>query len=539
MQLTLLPSELQAHIVSGLNNRDKKSLRLTCSTLRDRSPLRIDRVFLSANVHNVEVFRAIADHEIFRKGVTEVIWDDALLAESKEQYEDEFYCEGEGLPDCDETCPVWFLWACRENLSWLTSRKGNDVDDLPQHLERAKQMEAQLPLNVSYAYYQGLLMQQESVLSTQADIEALKYGITRFPALKRITITPAAHGALYTPLYETPMIRAFPYGFNYLIPRAWPTVEPGFSPYEAPPWDTEAEKNKWRGFRIVLRTLAEQEHHISEFILDVNGLCTGLNCHVFDEPCEEYEDLVALLRKPGFNRIDLGLLVSTQQDEEWPSFRSGHLKHALGEAKDLQHVSLCTDLGANQEIGVPEEDSDVIPLRTIFPINRWQQLQHLGISGFVVRQDDLISLLAALPASLLSVELSFLHFYGDGNYRNLLCDMRDKLGWRDRSASKRPKVIIGGGGGGLVAVHVGRATWVEDEVSEFLYGNGLNPFGHEGDRFSPNQIRLGFGLERDEFEPGFERPWAQYDELQRLGYYPDVRLQYEEWKKSLSSDLST
>ena len=192
---------------------------------RQISP-RIDRVFLSANVRNVEVFRAIADHEIFRKGVTEVIWDDALLAESNEQYEDEFYCEGEGLPDCEETCPVWFLWACRENLSWLTSRKGNDVDDLPQHLERAKQMEAQLPLNVSYAYYQGLLMQQESVLSTQADIEALKYGITRFPALKRITITPAAHGALYTPLYETPMIRAFPYGFNYLIPRAWPTVEP-------------------------------------------------------------------------------------------------------------------------------------------------------------------------------------------------------------------------------------------------------------------------------------------------------------------------
>jgi hypothetical protein len=119
MQLTLLPSELQAHIVSGLNNRDKKSLRLTCSTLRDRSPLRIDRVFLSANVRNVEVFPAIADHEIFRKGVTEVIWDDALLAESNEQYEDEFYCEGEGLPGCDETCPVWFLRACRENLSWL------------------------------------------------------------------------------------------------------------------------------------------------------------------------------------------------------------------------------------------------------------------------------------------------------------------------------------------------------------------------------------------------------------------------------------
>jgi hypothetical protein len=469
-------------------------------------------------VRNVEVFRAIAEHETLRKGVTEIIWDDALLAECVERDDDEFYNEREGLTD-DETYPAWFARSCKENLEELTHRKGADVDDLPQHLEKGKQMEAQLPLEVSYAYYQGLLMQQESILSTQADIDALKYGIIRFPALKRITITPAAHGFLYTPLYETPMIREFPYGFNYAIPQAWPTVQPGYSPYEAPSWYNEAEKSKWRGFRIILRTLAEQEHCISEFILDVKGLCTGLNCHAFDESYEEYKHLVTLLRKPGFNRIDLALLVSAQQDKGWPSFRSGYLRRALGEAKDLQHVSLCTDLGPNQEFDVAEEESSVMPLRTIFPIDRWQQLRHFGLSGFVVRQDELISLLAAMPASLLSVELSFLFFYGDSNYRNLLSDMRDKLGWRDRPACERPKVVMGGGTFGPVVV--GRATWVEDEVSEFLYDDGPNPFGPEGDPY-PNQIQMDFGVERDEFEPAYERPWTDYDGLARLGYYPDV-----------------
>jgi hypothetical protein len=34
------------------------------------------------------------------------------------------------------------------------------------------------------------------------------------PALKRVTITPSAHGHLFTPLYPTPIIRAFPKGFN-------------------------------------------------------------------------------------------------------------------------------------------------------------------------------------------------------------------------------------------------------------------------------------------------------------------------------------
>lgn len=45
---------------------------------------------------------------------------------------------------------------------------------------------------------------------TIMDSNVFRYGLQRFPSLKRITITPAAHGWLYTPLYQTPMIRAFP-----------------------------------------------------------------------------------------------------------------------------------------------------------------------------------------------------------------------------------------------------------------------------------------------------------------------------------------
>lgn len=100
-----------------------------------------------------------------------------------------------------------------------------------------------------------------------------------------------------------------------------------------------------------------------------------------------------------------------------------------------------------------------------------------------------------------------------------LCDMRDKLACRDRPMCEKPKVVLGGGS--FVLVVVGRATWVEDQVSEFLYGDGSNPFGRGGDPY-PNQIQMGFGVERDEFEPAYERPWTDYDGLARLGYYPDV-----------------
>lgn len=40
------------------------------------------------------------------------------------------------------------------------------------------------------------------------NVDALVYGLKRFPALRRMTITPAAHGWIFAPLYETPMIRA-------------------------------------------------------------------------------------------------------------------------------------------------------------------------------------------------------------------------------------------------------------------------------------------------------------------------------------------
>ena len=524
-QLTLLPVELHARITSSLNGRDTKSLRLTSRTLCERTPLRIKRVFLSANERNVEVFRAIADHETLRKGVTEVVWDDALLALSDERDHYDIYMESQGLASDDEECPAWFARACRENLEQLENRKGGDVDNLPQHAKRARQIEAQLPLEVSYAYYQGLLMQQASVLSTQADIHALVYGIARFPALRRITITPLAHGFLYMPLYETPMIRAFPYGFNYMIPHAWPTVQPGFSPYEAPAWDgDEAERSRWRGFRVVMRTLAKQEHHILEFVLDVKGFCTGLNCHVFDdEEYKEYQYFAALLRRPRFKRIDVALLVSRQQGEGWPSLRSGHLRRALGEARDLQHISLSTDLGTDQEFDVAADEYNVVPLRTIFPIDCWQQLRHFGLSGFVVRQDDLVSLLAAMPASLRSVELSFLFFHGGATHRSLLYAMRDRLDWRKRLAGERPTVRMGSGSsiGPWGRLVVGRATWVEGEVADFLYGEGRNPFGADGDD-RPDGIQMGVGVERDEFDPAYERPWVDYAELSRLGYYPPL-----------------
>ncbi len=151
-------------------------------------------------------------------------------------------------------------------------------------------------------------------------------------------------------------------------------------------------------------------------------------------------------------------------------------------------------------------------------MDRWPNLRHFGLAGFLVTQDDLISLLTALPPTLRSLQLGDIYFISeDENWRGFLVDMRDRLRWRDRPVEERPRVVI----------HVfnvdgqrrpGRAVWLDAEMAEFLYGEGQNPFGHENGR-APNQVYMGrAGTVRDAFDPGYERPFAEFPELIRLGF---------------------
>lgn len=74
-----------------------------------------------------------------------------------------------------------------ETIQW-----GRRPKQCPSHHAQLQRMEAQLPMEESWAYYWRLLRQQLEVFVSGADVEALGYGISRFPALRRITVTPAA-----------------------------------------------------------------------------------------------------------------------------------------------------------------------------------------------------------------------------------------------------------------------------------------------------------------------------------------------------------
>ncbi|KAK6214583.1 hypothetical protein LQW54_004305 [Pestalotiopsis sp. IQ-011] len=79
--LLRVPPEIWRYICDRVDNKTIKSLRATCCFFSRVASLRLSRVFISPNPRNVEIFVAIARHEVYRHQITEIVWDDAALYE--------------------------------------------------------------------------------------------------------------------------------------------------------------------------------------------------------------------------------------------------------------------------------------------------------------------------------------------------------------------------------------------------------------------------------------------------------------------------
>ncbi|EEU44467.1 uncharacterized protein NECHADRAFT_48560 [Fusarium vanettenii 77-13-4] len=514
-----LPNELVGSICHLLPNSDIKNLRLTCRFFAEKAQLRLRRVFISPGLHNLDALRGIADHDTFRRDVEEIIWDDATLKPIQREKGPNSHGWDPDAEDSDEEEePVlqWFVRLCKISIAHLKSRMMRQ--NRPDTVARQEELANAMSFRESLKHYRVLVLQQQYIFQLRADEDAFRYALRRFPRLKRVTVTPAAHGFLFEPLYKTPMIRNLPYGFLYPIPRGWQVPRDGINRDPVSPWDgdgaIEKEKDQWRGFRIATRILAEeQHHHVSELIFDNHKITTGINHFAFHPPSEEYHNFCTILKRPGFRRVEVSLLVGYLMDEEadgWDTYRNGDLYKALAGAPDLEHVGLQSDY---EEHGYHTGGSmeEFVSLFSVFPIDRWTKLRHFGLSRMQVAQDDLVSFLAKLPSTLESVELSFLAFLEEqGNYCGLLSDIRDKLGWRDRPVDAKVKICV------LItfnqANREGRYIRLNKEVQDYVYGSGPPPFSPRG------YIGYGTGVQQDEFNPHWERPYEKPSTLERLGY---------------------
>ncbi|ATY61970.1 Cyclin-like F-box [Cordyceps militaris] len=488
--LASLPNELFDSISAHLSNKDIKNLRLagreTCIFLE------FQRVFLSANPRNIEVFRAVAEHEVYRYRVKEIIWDETLLRTKRDD-----------RPQNDERIKLY-----HENC---------DIDGMdskmPGHAIRQEILKSKLSSAESLIYYDKLCQEQAVVLEKNLDVKAFEYGLERFPNLSRVTMTPAAHGLQFLPLYKTPMIRAFPYGFAYPIPKPWHRC--GGITRSSQRWQSEEEEGMTRALRGALGSLAAQDHSVTELVGDVIGLTSdGKNGISFDDNSLDYETFGKVVRKPGFRRLDLAFDIGNLADEKAPGNK--RLYKAMADMVDLEHLHfVMTPYRLTSYLRC----DGYTQLAGILPVKNWPRLRHFGLTRAAVALDDLLGFIRELPSTLESIELSDLVFKPWRNgYRNLLYGLRDSLEWKNKVGAERITVSIS-----LTMSRVrnnglerrtdgrevwvdGREVWVDDEANKFLYENGKNPFEEQNDSQWWYPVRG--GVERWAFAPEYEQPWV-------------------------------
>ncbi|KAJ4244346.1 hypothetical protein NW762_014472 [Fusarium torreyae] len=353
----------------------------------------------------------------------------------------------------------------------------------------------------------GLSQEQQEVIATNRDADALTYGLLRFPNLRRVVVSPAAHGMPGRPFYATPSIRSLPRRLLYPIPRGWPITKCHDNYPEAEAWDGP-EKDKWRGYCLVSRIIAQHLREnpgskLADLVTDTNQLRTGISCRIFDEAeNSERRDLITILSQPGFSRLDLSLYCANQHEVNWSSFRSGHLRNTLARATSIKRISLFTNIAVPGELDDPDEDGEehFIPLRNVFPVDDWHQLRHFGLCRFIVKKDNVVEFLGALPPTLGSVELSFLIFLPDqGDYHALMQNMREKLDWCERRPEDQPKIRV------RVDVDYERILGavlmdISREVANFMYHDGENPFDEDEGWGWFTEIPPGVGMLLDAFD---------------------------------------
>ncbi|RGP61295.1 cyclinlike f-box [Fusarium sporotrichioides] len=531
--LASLPPELGDHISSFLTNRDIKSLRLTFSFVCRIVTLRIDRVFISANPRNIEVVHEIAKHEEFRKRVREVIWDETY-----------FDWPDTHIPFLQI---IWYKELCKPEIDRLGRSEGNDcVIDRPGHAVRMRQLGAAMPPEESFKFYQKLLQEQDRVLRSRVDVKAFEYALDRFPSLRQVTISTKTHGRLFMPLYESPMIRSFLYGFMYPLPQ--PELNEEYYAYK-PPWRHQDPRPVHRhGVCSTLRALAKHgKHDVSEFVIeDAVEYTHKISDGISTQTCT-LADLHLLIQRPGFRRLDL------HTSRRFP------LHETLEKVENLQ--SLCVQVTGhdlNTEYAVLKFSNQTwthinrhakMDEYPEFPRPLVQNLQNLVIQGACVDIWNLVMALAPL-ASLRSLELRSVSFnheksfgealecaYISQNPSDFLYALRDNTDWRSRPL--RPKVTI------FLSDErwaKGQMVKIDSEVNEFLYEDGENPFVcvTEFKEIDDMWVRLehgdldkmcsGKGINMDELDPEYERPNYDDETLKLLGIIStDENSGYERW----------
>ncbi|KAK2756926.1 hypothetical protein FQN54_004894 [Arachnomyces sp. PD_36] len=547
--MDFIPREIFELIVQHLPNADRKNLRLTSREVHERVPFRIERVFLSPSYKNIEVFRAILADDHWRKQVQEIIWDDAKFSQPAsgtflcgcEDYEVEWDGEEETeemararlrkiyptLLSCALTTPATWHWV---------PQKETVVSD---HLEYADNKDFSrwfpvgnadaLPTEENNEINRRLAVEQIDIVNAGTDRELFRAGLTSFPALKRVVVTSTMHRMFpFLHEYDSPLLRSLPKGFRMRGPDDW---NPLISRYD------DADYDKvccwvWRGFNIVVEELnnLHGQHNVSELLINPSRKPVGVNQKLLDRPDNPpvmYSTLYQLFQSVQLTRLELSLRVA-EFLRDWGFLRNGLLKSALEQLTELQVFSLHTTTETNIDVREFYTEKDATALADYLPVQAWPHLQSLTLARLIVLEDDLLNFIRSLPSHVDEINLETIRIY-KGDWRSLYAQVKEDiaLGYHPQSPRFRFSAQ---------QQTTSRYIRIDDELHEFLYRSGPNPF--DGD-LPPHRIQFGFGVVIDEYDKSYQERYLPPKWFRNVGPGRWVDLPWENEELTPSLDITS
>ncbi|ATY62152.1 Cyclin-like F-box [Cordyceps militaris] len=586
------PQEVRDLIFAELPLKDIKNLRQSSEKVNEMTNFRIRRVFLSRNTRNIKTFLIIANHERYSSQVEEIVLDEAFLTEYSDPTRDRFQrarednirarrCRADEIPPIQdsgkeapavcEAQPLLFQdkkqdteknkgneekEESRKRAAWVALVKAATAvceaqrllfQDKKQDTEKNKGNEEKEEGQESAAdieqrdwlLYQALLKDQASIYYESGekfdqDFLALRYGLARFKNLKAIIITSNAHGQLFMPEYETPIMRFLPSDLNHPLPTSnmceealewnwdWPTAaRVDASPGEVAPLPfAYPRKPLWNGLCKVIEALdaLPENHVLTKLVVGISEEEMGVEPKWIARRSPFYEKFIKLISRPQFRELGLMLDISQPENDRLQKLLRryeeatlmGEVPRELMAWEAIAAVPHIESLSLRQMPWRAEPERLCLPLQFIFP--RFTCLKYLRLWHFTVTTLDLIDFLSEMPKSLKRVDLvdtlpASAHSASENLdpqelLRGMLEEMKAKSLWKTWPANARPNLRIARCLGFLKYYE----HWFKTEVDAFLHGDGPNPLEgpEDGNLLSHTYERK--GMIRSTRYPSFEIP---------------------------------
>lgn len=471
MELTSLPVDVLCLICDCLTQGDLKKVRLINRALSRLVNLRFTRVFLSPNRTNLNAFYGIVASEKFCSQVREIVWDDArlkffdrrrrLLHDSAMLREDIRLGCADVAPQESETIEHFSYCCFFDEGSWYDKATALCLEDC-------------------FNIYNSLYDEQQAIIESGEDIEALMVGLTSFPNLERVTISSEAWRLqMSCPRFSTPFFRSLPTEFR--MPTPWPWLGYDYDELTEDerekltlPWDDAYEQ--WRGYQIVISALVStaSNHNVRELIIDTNFELTGISHQLFasDDKNMGLATTVQLFEIVPLTRLELCLNVTAAEETEFACFHNGLLKKALSHLSALRHLLLGTSIHEDvmQDImGDNNTESPWIHLDEILPLDFFEtKLESLQLRNFFLRGESLFRAFKQLKV-LTAMHIGSATLSEEFTWREFWFQVKDELSstWRPG----QPAFIMRCS---LSSHHT--QLDISEQLAAFLYGDGECPF---------------------------------------------------------------